>query len=435
MTVLSVPSDRLRGPRHRASIAMLVLAGLVAGPPAGCDRAPKPAPKAPPPVPVTVVDVEVRDIPDLRRYPATTGAVQEAMLVARVNGVLESQNFTDGAVVAENELLFVIEQAPYEAQVLVAAGAVRQAEAALEFARIEYERNRPLADSGAISAQELDRYVADVQSATGALESAQAALVQAEIELGYTEVVAPFAGRAGERLVDPGNVVGGGDGPLDLVSIVQLDPMYARFEPAGSEAADYMKAWPATTVPVTVTVRGRSGSTSLDGTLDFVSNAAGGGTSTVSARAIFPNPDGLVIPGLAVDLNVHLGTLEHRSVVPEQAIQLDPQHAFVWVVEKDVLHRQDVTLGPQWNGMRVVEGIGTGAAVVVKGNPLALRTGTAVKPTTQSMDDFLKAAAKAAADATAPTPVGKPSSSKAGGNHPAQSPAAKHGETHSGAGS
>jgi RND family efflux transporter MFP subunit len=413
------PGRRFRLPRHAGPAASLVLATML-----GCDGDKPPAPKPLPPA-VEVVAVETRDIPDLRRYPGTTSAVESAAIVARVVGVLESQNFTDGAVVDEGELLFVIEQPPYEAQVLQAAGEVEKAEAALGFARIELERNRPLAESGAISAQELDRYVSNVQSATGALQSARAALIEAEIELGYTEVRAPFAGRASEGIIDVGNVVGGG-GPTELATLVRLDPMQVYFEPSGVEAADFLSVWPSTTVPVTVTLRGEATSRTIDGTLDYVGNAADGSTSTITARGVFPNGDGLVIPGLAVDLTVDLGLMKDKFVVPGQAIQTDPQHAFVWVVEKDVLHRQDVTLGAQWKGMRVVEGVTSGMQVVVSGNPLALRTGITVKATSTTLDDFLAKSTKKASDSKAATPTGSPSATKPGGNHPAQSPAAEH---------
>jgi RND family efflux transporter MFP subunit len=207
---------------------------------------------------------------------------------------------------------------------------------------------------------------------------------------------------------------------------VQLDPMQVYFEPSGVEAADFLSAWPSTTVPVTVTLRGETTARAIDGTLDYVGNAADGSTSTITARATFPNADGLVLPGLAVDLTVDLGLMKDQLVVPGQAIQTDPQHAFVWVVEKDVLHRQDVTLGAQWKGMRIVQGVTPGMKVVVSGNPLAMRTGIAVKPTQVTLDAFLADAAKKASDSKAATPKGRPSATKPGGNHPAQSPAARH---------
>jgi hypothetical protein len=96
------------------------------------------------------------------------------------------------------------------------------------------------------------------------------------------------------------------------------------------------------------------------------------------------------------------------------------------VVEKGVLHRQDVTLGAQWKGMRIVEGVTPGMEVVVSGNPLALRTGITVTSTSTTLDDFLAKAEKKTSDSKAATPTGTPSATKPGGNHPAQSPAAAH---------
>lgn len=418
---MTLTVERPLGRPTLASASSLALFALATTVVVGCGGDKPPAAKPSPPA-VQVVAVETRDVPDLRRYPGTTDALDAAAIVARVPGVLESQHFTVGATVAQGDLLFVIEQPPYEAQVLQAAGAVEQAEAALDFARLELERNRPLAESGAISSQDLDRYVANVRSASGALQSARAALVQAEIELGYTEVRAPFAGRISENLVDVGNVVGG-TGPVELATVVRFDPMLVYFEPAGVEAVDFLQAWPSTTVPVTVTLRGAAADRTIDGTLDYVGNAANGSTSTLTARATFANADGLVLPGLAVDLTVDLGMMKDRLVVPGQAIQLDPQTAYVWVVEKDALRRQNVELGPQWNGMRVVEGVKAGTQVVVAGNPLALRTGVTVKPTVTTFEAALQAGAGDSKDAGA------------GGNHPAQSPAAGRGATHQGAGS
>ncbi|MFM1833611.1 MAG: hypothetical protein RLZZ461_1927, partial [Planctomycetota bacterium] len=356
---------------------------------------------------------ENRDLPDHRRYPGTTQAVESVTLVARVEGFLERRLFEEGTAVAADALMFVIEPAPYEAQVLQAQGAVREAEAQVADARIVVERNRPLVESGAVSSQEFDAQLANLAVAEGALESARAAMLEAEIQLGYTEVRSPIAGRVGERFVDVGNLVGAIGGPSQLATVVSLDPMRVVFEPAGREAADFLAAWPSTTVPVIATVPGTTSSIELHGTLDLVDNTAASGTSTVLARATFPNPDGRVLPGLAVDLLVELGTLKNRIVVPDEAIRLDPQHAYVWVVEDGKLARKTVELGASSNGLRAVTGIDAKTAVVVEGNPLMLRTGAAVDSKSESIDAFI---ARMAATSSSTEPAAA---------HPAQSPVAK----------
>ena len=180
---------------------------------------PKTSPK-PPALPVTVVEVESQGIPDRRRFPGTTQAVMEVSLEARIEGFLEERLFEEGSIVERGEVLFVIEQPPYEANVLKAAGQVLEAKASLELSRLDYERNLPLAETGAVSTQELDQYAANLASARGQVEAAEAAMIQAEIQLEYTEVRAPFTGRIGERLVDLGNVVGGVGNPTRLATIV-----------------------------------------------------------------------------------------------------------------------------------------------------------------------------------------------------------------------
>lgn len=420
-TMLDPISNRCVG-----TVAFLSLVAAVSALPlAGCGGGKPAAPQAPPALPVTVVAAETQDIPNRRRYPGTTQAVMQVDLVARIEGFLEQRLFDEGSMVTKDEVLFVIEQPPYEADLLESDGAVLEAEANLRLTRADYERNAPLVESGAISRQEFDGLAADLATARGRLESARAARIDSEIQLGYTEVRAPFAGRIGQRLVDVGNVVGGVGDPSTLATIVQLDPMRVVFEPSGEEASQFLSLWPSTTVKVSISVPGVTDGTPIEGELDLVDNSANSATSTFLARASFPNPDGRVLPGLVTELIVDLGDLKDCVVVPEASIYRDPQHSFVWVVEDDKLLRQDVETGAQWNGMRVVEGLKTGTTVVVTGSPLALRTGATVKAKTETMKQYLKDSAAAAKKAAAPTPAGKPSSTKSGATHPAQSPAAK----------
>ncbi len=382
----------------------------------GCDRAAAKAPAKKPDLPVTAVNSEKMDVPDIRRYPGNTEAVRQATLEARITGFLEERRFVEGTSVTAGDTMFVIEQPPYEAQVLQAEGQLASAEAAFDFARIEYARNEPLVASGAISAQAFDQYRTNLESAAAQVQVARASLIEAEIDLGYTEVAAPFDGRIGRRLVDVGNLVGPGMNE-NLAVVVDLDPMRVVFQPAGTELPDYVMAWPAKDIGVKVTVRTTASTYKYEGSLDLVDNEAATDSSTFIARASFPNTDLKLVPGLFADVEVDLGTLKDRMVVPVEAIQSEPQQSYVWTVKDDKLVRANVKLGPEWNGLRVITGLEAGVPVVVEGNPYMLKANTAVRAKTVSLDAWQKEVAAKVKQMTDPS---------TGGKHPAQSGVAQH---------
>ncbi len=391
----------------------------------GCDRAAAKAPAKKPDLPVTAVNAEKMDVPDIRRYPGNTEAVRQATLEARITGFLEERRFVEGTSVTAGDTMFVIEQPPYEAQVLQAEGQLASAEAAFDFARIEYARNEPLVASGAISAQAFDQYRTNLESAAAQVQVARASLIEAEIDLGYTEVAAPFDGRIGRRLVDVGNLVGPGMNE-NLAVVVDLDPMRVVFQPAGTELPDYVMVWPAKDIGVKVTVRSTASTYTYEGSLDLVDNEAATDSSTFIARASFPNTDLKLVPGLFADVEVDLGTLKDRMVVPVEAIQSEPQQSYVWTVKDDKLVRANVKLGPEWNGLRVITGLEAGVPVVVEGNPYMLKANTAVRAKTVSLDAWQKEVAAKVKQMTDPS---------TGGKHPGQSHVAKqaiHSEAASG---
>ncbi|MDA0295694.1 MAG: efflux RND transporter periplasmic adaptor subunit [Planctomycetota bacterium] len=383
----------------------------------GCGRKAAQAAPKPPVLEVTSVNAETMDVPDLRRYPGNTEAVQQVTLEARVQGFLEQRLFEEGTSVTAGQTLFIIEQPPYEAVVLEAQGQLLSAEAAFDYARSEYARNEPLVASGAISAQNFDQYRSNLESAAAQVQVAEASLISAQINLGYTEVTAPFDGRIGRRLVDVGNLVGPGVHE-NLAVLVDLDPMRVIFQPAGTELPDFLAVWPSTKVGVTVTVNGVSTTMTFEGDVDLVDNEAAVDSSTFIARASFPNTDLKLVPGLFAEIEVDLGALKNQIVVPVEAIQSEPQQAYVWTIKDNKLVRANVTLGPQWKELRVITGLEPGIPVVVEGNPYRMKTDVAVRSKNLSLEAWRKEVADQQAAKANKT---------VGGSHPAQTHTAKHG--------
>ncbi len=343
-----------------------------------------------PPMPATTVKAESRDIPDIRVYPATTQAIHEVTIVARVQGILQERSFDEGSNIEKDAPLFLIEPEMYEAATLAAKAQVLGAEVQLGFAREAYTRNEPLALTGAISQQSWDQYVANLEGALAQLEATQASLIQAQLNLGYTEIVAPFAGRIGQRYVDVGNLVGPGLNQ-SLALVVQLDPMRVVFEPAGTELGDYLKAWPSTKVPVAVTFSTTNGTKTIEGTLDLVDNTLNSGTSTFTARAEFANADETVYPGLFAEAAVTIGVLSGSIVVPPQAVFAELESSYVWTVTKDnTLTRKNVVLGLEFGGVLIVNGLDAETTVLVEGNPYFLKEGAKIDPTLMTIDAFEK---------------------------------------------
>lgn len=297
-------------------------------------------------------------------------------------------------MVTKGDPLFSIERAPFEAAVASAQGRMDEAVAQTAYARIEFARNQPLGESGAISASEWDRIAAAAAEADGLLESAAGDLEIAKINLSYTTVNAPFSGRIGQRFIDVGNLVGPGSN-ANLAELVTVDPMRITFEPPATETAAFLAAWQKGTVPVTVSVdQNGSSPRGLEGSVDLVDNTVDPSTSTFLVRAEFPNPSGGILPGTYARVDVQLSMLPNRVVIPDEAIFKDTQYTFVWVIKDDKISRRNVATGVLWNGLRVVEGIAPGTAVVVAADSTGLREGVAVHASIDNITSWEKAKAK-----------------------------------------
>lgn len=368
---------RRRVARWGALAAALVLSSCGAGP----------AP-APPPPKVKVVQPVAREITEWDEFTARLDAVDSVEVRPRVSGYLQSIHFQDGAIVRKGDLLFSIDPRPYEAALRRAAADVELAKTRLALARKNFARAADLLASHAISQEESDIRESSLRQAEASVEEAQAVVDAARLDVEFTHVSAPIAGRVGRKLVTEGNLINGGVGTQGtlLTTIVSLDPIYAYFEADEGSLLKYNRLArlgqrPSSREyrnPVHVALGDEEGFPH-EGVMDFVDNQVDRGTGTIVGRALLPNPDLSLIPGLFARLRLP-GSGQYRAILlPDEAIGSDQSQKFVFVVDgESKAQYRTVKIGPLVDGLRVVrEGLTPDDWVVVTGLQRA-RPGLAV---------------------------------------------------------
>src|SRR5437773_5412484 len=335
------------------------------------------APAAPAPK-VKVVQPVAREITEWDEFTARLDAVDSVEVRPRVSGYLQSIHFQDGAIVQKGDLLFLIDPRPYEAALHRTEADVELAKSRLALARKNFARAADLLKSHAISQEESDIRESNVRQAEASVEEAQAAVDAARLDVEFTRVSAPIGGRVGRKLVTEGNLINGGVGTQGtlLTTIVSLDPIYAYFEADEGSLLKYNRLArlgqrPSSRDfknPVHVALANEEGFPH-DGVMDFVDNQLDRGTGTIIGRALLPNPDLSLIPGLFARLRLP-GSGEYRAIlVPDEAIGSDQSQKFVFVVDgESKAQYRTVKIGPLVDGLRVVrEGVGPEDRVVVAG--------------------------------------------------------------------
>ncbi|MCO5099510.1 MAG: MdtA/MuxA family multidrug efflux RND transporter periplasmic adaptor subunit [Burkholderiaceae bacterium] len=343
----------------------------------GARRAPATAARV---LPVTVSAAQRADVPVVHDALGTVTSLRTVVVRPQVDGQLLRVGFREGQLVKAGDLLAEIDPRPFEVQLAQAQGQLARDRALLENAKVDLERYRTLVKQDAASVQQLDTQAALVRQYEGALKAEQAQVDNARLQLGYTRITAPFAGRAGLRLVDPGNLVRAGD-PTGLVTITQIQPIGVVFSVAEKDLGPILERYRAGR-PMQVQALDRDQREVLaTGRLTTIDNRIDTTTGTLKMRAEFSNADGALFPNQFVNVRVRVDTLEGATVIPSAAVQRGSPGTYVYVVQGgNTVALRRVSLGPSEGQRSVVrEGVSVGELVVVDGVD-NLRDGARVEP-------------------------------------------------------
>ncbi len=331
---------------------------------------------APAPPRVSVVTVRQSSVPVTTDLPGRTSAYLVAQVRARVDGIVLKRAFVEGSDVTASQLLYQIDPAPYRAVLDSAQAQLARAKANVEATAAQAERDAVLVEANAVSKQMYVNAVAAQRQAVADVAAGQAAVQAAAINLGYTDVMAPISGRIGTSLVTQGAYVQASAATL-LSTIQQIDPIYVDLNQTSVEGLELRQQVATGRLKVNGPEQAKVRLILEDGTeyphpgtLEFTDITVDAATGSVTVRALFPNPQHVLLPGMFVRARIDLGSDDRAILVPEDGVTHDRTgRATVLVVGADnKVATQAVianrTVGANW----VVEsGLQDGDRVIVSG--------------------------------------------------------------------
>ena len=363
-----------------AAVGMMPAAGRAQRPPGG------------PPV-VGVAEVHSRPVTSTSQYIGRIQAIDSVALVARVTAFLEKRLFTEGAEIKKGDLLYVLEQGPFQAQVLAQQGNLAEAQANIVNASVNFQRQKTLLNTPAGQKQAFDNALATQRGNAGIVVTAQGNLQAAQINLAYTEIRAPIDGRISATAVNQGNVVSPTSGTL--ATIVSQDPMYVAFPVATRDVVSLQKKYASVggLGAVKLSLQLTNGdSYDQTGTLDYVAPTVSANTDTITLRATVPNPerDGgdkggvstrQLVDGAFVTVLISDPHPVVAVVIPRAAVLSDQQGDYVYVLDaQNRAQRANLKLGETIEGDQVVDsGLSDGQRIIVDGVQ-RVHGGAAVQP-------------------------------------------------------
>jgi multidrug efflux system membrane fusion protein len=347
-----------------------------------------------------------QEVTDFMEFTGRTEAVHSVNIVPRVTGYLVSAPFREGAEVTAGDLLFEIDPKPYQAQYDQAASQVALYQAQVKEAQADYNRNKAVAQTapGAVTQQDLDRYLAVLDESVAAVKAAQASLEIYKINLGYCKVVSPIDGMVSRYYLTVGNLVN--QDQTQLTTVVSLDPMYVYFDLDETTLQRVRTAinehrierYQQGQLPFYVGLSGEDGFPH-EGKINFVNNTVNAGTGSITVRGSIDNkrPEGgtrIMSPGMFVRVRLPIGKPHRALLVIDRALGFDQGVRYAFVVGKNnVIEQRRVTTGAlQENGLRVIESGLTANDTVVVGGIQQVRPRMQIRPDLVTMPTLTAAA-------------------------------------------
>ena len=339
----------------------------------GCHKAAAPAPA---PVPVTAVRIQPQTIPCNFEYIGVGESSHIVQIRARVEGYLESIDYTEGGMVHQGDLMFVLDQRPFIAVVESMKGALDRQKAVLWNAQQTKGRMVPLYAKNAVSLRDLDNAIAEELSAEANVQSATADLYKSELNLGFASISAPVTGLASQAKYREGALISPGPGDENLLTTLYVvDPIWVNFSVSDE---DLLKArrdvaagrliWPKNHAFHIEAILSDGTVVPAEGTIDFTNPALQQSTGTMLIRAVLPNPSLLIYPGQFVRVVVKGAIRPNAILVPQTAVMQGQNGTFVYVVVDGKAQVRAVTAGDWYlNYWIIVDGLKTGDIVIAQG--------------------------------------------------------------------
>jgi len=339
---------------------------------------------APPPE-VTVMDIAQKDVPVSFEYVAQTQSSRQVNIQARVSGFLDKRVYTEGSIVKAGQVLFLMDKKPFQTQVNGAAAALARQKAAMETARLNLERTKPLTAQNALSKKDLDDATGMFQSTAAAVDQAKAQLETAQLNLSYCTISSPVDGITSAALQQDGTYINIMNSQLTTVAV--LSPMWVNFSLSENEMHEYRNQ-----IAKGMLLSPKDGNYHVEvilvdgslfpyaGKITFAAPSYDSKTGTFLIRVSVDNPDGVLKPNQYVRARLQGAIRPKAILVPQRAVQQGAKGHFIWVLGKDnKVEPRPVVVG-DWHGNDwfISQGLKAGEKIVVDG-VLTLRPGAPVK--------------------------------------------------------